>query len=158
MSGNSVGEKKAFDLNVVVWVGLYPQRLPWWLRLLRVFLHCGRPGFSPWVGKIPWRRKWQPTPVFLPRKSHAQRSLAGYSPQGHIASDMTEQLTNCPQSLKLLKAVHMRRALVTGRGVSWDDWSSLQALQRLSLRVSECSELCRESGPPRQMQYSQPEH
>ena len=36
-------------------------------------------GFYPWVGKIPWRRKWQPTPVFLPGKSHCQRSLAGYS-------------------------------------------------------------------------------
>ena len=34
------------------------------------------------VGKIPWRRKWQPTPVFLPGKSHGQRSLAGYSPWG----------------------------------------------------------------------------
>ena len=42
------------------------------------------------VRKIPWRRKWQPTPVFLPRKSHGQRTLAGYSPQGHKESDMTE--------------------------------------------------------------------
>ena len=41
---------------------------------------CRRCGFDPWVGKIPWRRKWQPTPVFLPGKSHEQRSLAGYSP------------------------------------------------------------------------------
>ena len=39
-----------------------------------------RHGFNPWVGKIPWRRKWQPTPVFLPGESHGQRSLAGYSP------------------------------------------------------------------------------
>ena len=38
--------------------------------------------FNPWVGKIPWRREWQPTPVFLPGKFHGQRSLAGYSPQG----------------------------------------------------------------------------
>ena len=38
-----------------------------------------RPGFNPWIGKIPWRRKWQPTPTFLPRKSHGQRSLMGYS-------------------------------------------------------------------------------
>ena len=38
-----------------------------------------RPRFDPWVGKIPWRRKWQPTPVFLSGKSHGQRSLAGYS-------------------------------------------------------------------------------
>ena len=35
-------------------------------------------GFDPWVRKIPWRRKWQPTPVFLPEESHGQRSLAGY--------------------------------------------------------------------------------
>ena len=44
------------------------------------------------VGKIPWRRKWQPTPVFLPRKSHGQRSLVGYSPQGHKESDVIEWL------------------------------------------------------------------
>ena len=43
--------------------------------------------FEPWVGKILWRRKWQPTPVFLPGKSHGQRSLAGKSPWGH--KDMT---------------------------------------------------------------------
>ena len=36
--------------------------------------------FDPWVRKIPWRRKWQPTPVFLPEESHGQRSLAGYGP------------------------------------------------------------------------------
>jgi len=36
--------------------------------------------FDPWVGKSPWRRKWQPTAVFLPRKSYRQRSLVGYSP------------------------------------------------------------------------------
>ena len=41
-------------------------------------LQCGRPGFDPWVGKIPWRRKWQPTPVFLPGESHGRRSLVGY--------------------------------------------------------------------------------
>ena len=45
--------------------------------------HCRwdkRHGFDPWVGKIPWRRAWQPTPVFLPGESHGERSLAGYSP------------------------------------------------------------------------------
>ena len=36
-----------------------------------------RPRFDPWIGKIPWRRKWQPTAVFLPGESHGQRSLAG---------------------------------------------------------------------------------
>ena len=44
-------------------------------------LQCGRPGFDPWVRKIPWRRKWQPTPVFLPGESHGRRSLMGYSPR-----------------------------------------------------------------------------
>ena len=52
------------------------------LYLSLVCLRCGRPGFYPWVGKIPWRRKWQSTPVLLPGKSHGQRSLVGYSPWG----------------------------------------------------------------------------
>ena len=41
-----------------------------------------RCGFHTWVGKIPWRRKWQPTPLLLPGKFHGQRSLAGCSPRG----------------------------------------------------------------------------
>ena len=48
--------------------------------------------FDPWVSKIPWRREWQPIPVFLPRESHGQRSLACCSPWGHKESDATEQL------------------------------------------------------------------
>ena len=46
--------------------------------------------FDPWVGKIPWRRTWPPTPVFLPGESHGQRSLADYSPGGHTEVDMAE--------------------------------------------------------------------
>ena len=46
----------------------------------------------PRVGNIPWRRRWQPNPVFLPGKSHGQRNLAGYSLGGHKQSDTTEQL------------------------------------------------------------------
>ena len=57
-----------------------------------ICLQCGRPGFSPWVRKIPCRRKWQPTPVFLPGKSHGWRSLVGYSPWGPKESDRTERL------------------------------------------------------------------
>ena len=45
--------------------------------------------FNPWVGKIPWRRVWQPTPEFLPGESHGQRSLVVYSPWDHKESDMT---------------------------------------------------------------------
>ena len=57
------------------------------------FRTCRICRFDPWVRKIPWRRKWQPTPVFLPRDSHGQRNLAGYSPRGCKESDTTEQLT-----------------------------------------------------------------
>ena len=49
-----------------------------------------RPRFDPWVGKIPWGRKWQPTSVFLSEESHGQRSLVGYSPWGSKELDMTE--------------------------------------------------------------------
>ena len=49
-----------------------------------------RLGFNPWVEKIPWRRTWQPTPIFLPGESLGQESLVSYSPWGLKESDMTE--------------------------------------------------------------------
>ena len=49
-------------------------------------------GSIPGLGRFPWRRKWQSTPVLLPGKSHGQRSLVGYSPWGRKESDTTEQL------------------------------------------------------------------
>ena len=58
-----------------------------------ICLQCRRPGLDSWVGKILWRRKWKPSPIFLPGESHGQRNLAGYSPWGHKEPDMTEQLT-----------------------------------------------------------------
>ena len=54
------------------------------------YRRCRRCRFDPWVRKIPWRRAWQLTPVFLPGESHGQRSLVGYSPWGHRESDTTE--------------------------------------------------------------------
>jgi len=51
-------------------------------------MQCRRPEFDPWVGQIPWRRRLQPTPVFLPGEFHGQRSLEGYSPW--VQLDMTE--------------------------------------------------------------------
>ena len=50
--------------------------------------------FHPWVEKIPWRKKWQPTPVFLPGETHGQRSLVDYSPWGDKELDMTK-VTKC---------------------------------------------------------------
>ena len=51
---------------------------------------CRRPGFDPWVGKIPLGKKWQPTPVLLPGKFHEQRNPVGYSPWDSKESDMTK--------------------------------------------------------------------
>ena len=65
----------------------------WWLRWQRIHLQCRRAKFNSWVGKILWRREWQPTPVFLPGELHGQRSLAGYHPRGYKELDMTERLT-----------------------------------------------------------------
>ena len=67
---------------------------PCWLRQQRICLQCKRPQFDPWVGTIPWRREWQPTPAFLLGESHRQRTLAGYSPWGCKESDTTKQLTH----------------------------------------------------------------
>ena len=53
-----------------------------------------RCGFYPWVGKIPWRRTWKPTPLFSPGKSHGQRSLEGYGPQGHRVRQDRSDLTH----------------------------------------------------------------
>ena len=62
---------------------LYIMELPRQLSGKESTRQCRRCGFNPWVGKIPLKRKWQPTPVFLPGKSHGQRSLVSYSPWGH---------------------------------------------------------------------------
>ena len=58
-------------------------------------MQFGRPGFDPCIGKIPWRKQWQLTPIlFLSGEFHGQRSLASYSPWGHKESDTTKQLTH----------------------------------------------------------------
>jgi len=62
-------------------------------------MRCKRCGLDLWVGKIPWSRKWQLTPVFLPGKPHRPRSLAGYSSGGCKKSDATEQLSTQHRAL-----------------------------------------------------------
>ena len=61
---------------------------------------CKRCGFDPWIKKTAWSRKWQSTPVFLPGKSHGQRSLAGYSPWDHKELDVTYTKLPPPQTLR----------------------------------------------------------
>ena len=92
--------------------------LPWWLRWQRICLQFRSPGFDPRVRKIPWRREWQPTSVFLPGEFHGQRRLANYNPWGHKESDTTATNT--------LTVVHccVTQGAQTGilwwpRGVGW---------------------------------------
>ena len=75
---------------------------------------CKRRRFDPWVRKIPWSRKWQPAPVFLPGESHRQRKLVGYSPWGCKESDMTERLSTQH------RAAHRTWWDLLGRGVGME--------------------------------------
>ena len=96
---------KAGGLNIFMYflVPMHINRVLSWLSGKESACQCERNkrhGFNPWVGKIPWRRKWQPTPVFLPGESHGQRSLGGYSPQDSKELDMTE-VTICMHACAL---------------------------------------------------------
>ena len=72
-----------------------PQGLPWWFSGKEHTCQCRRGRFDSWVRKIPWRRKWQPTPGFLPGESHGQRGTwQAIVHQGAKESDMTERLNN----------------------------------------------------------------
>ena len=74
--------------NLIIW-GLLR-----WLSGKESVCHCRRCGFDPWARKIPWSRKWQHIPVFLPGKFHGERSLLGYSPWRCKELDKTEQLSS----------------------------------------------------------------
>ena len=77
--------------------------LPRWLSGKESTSECerhGRRGFNPWVRRIPWRRKWQPTPVFTPGESHGQRSLVAYSPGCCKELDTAEHM--CTQRLNII--------------------------------------------------------
>ena len=81
--------------------------LPMWLSGKESACQCKRlmrQGFDLWVGKVPWRKKWQPTPVFLPGKFHGHRSLTGYSPRV-AESDMMKH-TQCQGRGCLLQLFH----------------------------------------------------
>ena len=66
-----------------------------------------RRGFDPWVRKIPWSRKWQPTLVFLPGKFHGQRSLEGCSPWGQKESHMTKYREEWIQTMSKAKYLYL---------------------------------------------------
>ena len=82
------------------------------------FRRCNRSRLDPWVGKIPWSRKWQSAPGFLPGESHGWRSLVGYSPWGRKESDTTERLHFllphlCPQVCDLYLCLPANRCIST---------------------------------------------
>ena len=97
--------------------------LSWWLNgkestcYAGEHLQCRRCKFSPWEGKIPCRRKWQPTLVFLPGKSHGQRSLVGYSPQCcKSQTQYSDYATNHHHNAPSTK--HMNKDYLQGQWVS----------------------------------------
>ena len=86
--------------------------LPKWCRGKESACQGGRQRrheFIAWVGKVPWSRKWQPTPVFLPGKFYGQRSLVGSSPGDHKELDMTEELSAYITSIKTSSQVNLSR-------------------------------------------------
>ena len=91
-TGQFLGDRVATVLSVTLLVTPPPSGFPGG-PVGKESVQCGRPRFDPWIGKIPWGRKWQPTPVFLPGEFHGQRNLVGYSPWGYEESDATEQLS-----------------------------------------------------------------
>ena len=98
--------------------GMYA--LPWWgslyhyvraslvAQMVKNLSAVQETGFDPWVGKIPWRREWLPTPVFLPGEFHEQGSFVRYSPWGHKELDTTERLTRLPRT-HLVRVKHYTR-------------------------------------------------
>ena len=85
------------------------QGFPRWLGGKESIYQCRRLRFDSWVGKIPWRRKWEPTPVFLPGKSYGHRSLVGNSPWGHKESDMTEHTHTCVKQIASGNLLYSKR-------------------------------------------------
>ena len=94
--------------------------------------------WETWVGKIPWGRKWQPTPVFLPGESHGWRSLVGYSPWGRKELDTTERLhftsTDISEGLQLFKQVTLTDSIHQKN--HWDQTSSLTSEFYIIVSVS----------------------
>ena len=99
--------------------------LLWWLsghqRICLLVRRHKRSEFDPWVGKIPWSRKWQPTPIFLPGKSPGQRSLVGYSPWDHTESDMT--LRHSAHNGKLIQITSCISFCIHSAVISCFHWS-----------------------------------
>ena len=103
------GGGKGNDLWILGGVGL-----PKWLSGKEPICQCRRQRrcrFDPWAGKIPWRRAWWPTPVFLSGESRGQRSLVDYSPWGHKELDTTERLSRSERVRSVMWSVNHAYAM-----------------------------------------------
>ena len=112
-------------IPLLVWGGGGSVGLPRWLNGTESACQCrrhSRRDFNPWVRKIPWRRKWQPTLGFLPGKSHGQRGLAGCSPWGCKKSDLTCWLNT-----------HARLFNEQAKSSDWDFWFCKTEMHVLSI-------------------------
>ena len=97
---------------------------------------CRRHGFDPWVGKVPWRGKWQPILVFLLEKFNVQRSLVGNSPRGHKESDTTEWLnTFIFKILTMIYAMSKHLFSKEPNFGSWKPWFSKSLVITIVLNI-----------------------
>ena len=104
---------------------IWSQRLLWCFSGKESTCQCRRREFDPWVGKIPWRKAWQPPPVFLPGKSHGQRRLPGFSPRGckRVGHDLVtkQQQQHCEvidEKTEERRVYALRSRHVSGTGLS----------------------------------------
>ena len=105
--------------------------LPRWYSGKEYACQCRRFGFDPWSGKIPWSRKWQPTPVFSPGKSHGQKSIVGYSPWDHKHWDTSEWLTHSGWRLGVLLSMAQSAGQQLPLPQQWVVWSQMSTMLRL---------------------------
>ena len=119
----------------------------WWCSGKESACQCRRHkrwGFNPWIRKIPRRRKWQPTVVFLPGKSHGQRSLVGYSLWDHKESDTTEWLIRRQEEEGRLQITVLTRLLWKERGKDGFTRAS-RCLAHLSTFQTDSWEACEQN-------------
>ena len=123
-------------LNIAVYIYMFIG-LPWWLSGKESTCQCRRLGFDSWVWKIPWRRKWQPTLVFLPRKSHRHRSLVGTPTIHGVAEelDLTQQLSNNTYEEVSIFKCFLRKINVTCLGCSLKHFRTSNFPFRYSLTI-----------------------
>ena len=105
----SYKDRVLLDYGPPIWLHLTfitsLKELPWWLRWWRIHLQCGRPEFDPCIGKIPWRRAWQPTPVFLLGESPWTEEPGGLQSMGsQIVRHVWETKHTAHTSLKALSS------------------------------------------------------